>query len=96
VNEELYNYVKELSSNIDSDGKLKMYYTKLLAEQKFIEGNYKIMIQFETVYQEHYRPMLFKYQVLDDEVPEEMSTDSEEYKNYFSLKHQLEKRGIQV
>ena len=54
------------------------------------------MIQFEKVYQEHYRPMLFKYQVLDDEVPEEMSTDSEEYKNYFSLKHQLEKRGIQV
>ena len=67
-----------------------------MAEQKYIEGNYKVMVQFETVYEEHYWSMITKYQVLDDEVPEEMSTDSVEYKKYYSLKYQLEKRGIQV
>jgi tetratricopeptide (TPR) repeat protein len=96
VNEELYNAVRDLSSSIDSDGKLKIYFPKLLAEQKYIEGNYKVMTQFETAYEEHYWSMITKYQVLDDEVPEEMTSDSEEYKKYYSLKYQLNKRGIQV
>lgn len=96
VNEELYNAVKELTSSIDSEGKLKINHSKLLIEQKFIEGNYKIMTQFETAYQEHYWSMITKYQVLDEEVPEKMTSDSEEFKKYFSLKYQLEKRGIPV
>jgi hypothetical protein len=96
VNEELYNGVKKSSFNIESDGRLKINYPKLLAEQKFIEGNYKIMTHFETAYHKHYWSMITKFQVLDDEVPAEMSTDSEEYKKYYSLKHNLEKRGIQV
>jgi hypothetical protein len=96
VNEELYNAVRDLSSSIDCDGKLKIYYPKLLAEQKYIEGNYKVMTQFETAYEEHYWSMITKYQVLDDEVPEEMTSDSEEYKKYYSLKYQLNKRGIKV
>ena len=96
VNEELYNAVRELTSSIDSEGKLKINHSKLLIEQKFIEGNYKIMTQFEAVYKEHYWSMITKYQVHDDEVPEKMTSDSEEFKKYFSLKYQLKKRGIQV
>jgi len=96
VNEELYNAVRDLISSIDSDGRLKINYPKLLAEVKFIEGNYKIMTQFDTAYKEHYWSMINKYQVLDDEVPEEMSTDSEEYKKYYSLKYQLDKRGLKI
>ena len=96
VNEELYNGVKKSSFNIDSDGRLKINYPKLLFEQKFLEGNYTIMTQFKVTYQKHYWSMIIKYQVLDDEVPAEMSTDSEEYKKYYSLKYQLEKKRIQV
>lgn len=96
ANEELYNNVSDLTSSIDSDGNLKINYPKLLVEQKFIEGDFKIITQFKTTFEEHYWSMIHKYQVLDDEVPETMSTDSEEYKKYVSLKHNLEKRGIQV
>jgi tetratricopeptide (TPR) repeat protein len=96
VNEELYNGVNKSSFKIDSDGRLKINYPELLFEQKFLEGNYTIMTQFKVTYQKHYWSMITKYQVLDDEVPAEMSTDSEEYKKYYSLKYQLVKRGIQV
>lgn len=95
-NEELYDNVAKITSSIDNDGRLKLNYSKLLVEQKVIDGNYKSMTLFEIVYEEHYWSMLDKYQVLDNEVPEEMSTDSEEYKKYCSLKHNLQKRGIQV
>lgn len=40
--------------------------------------------------------MITTYIVLDDEVPEEMTSYLEEYKYYFSLKYLLGKRGIPV
>ncbi|SEF77301.1 tetratricopeptide repeat protein [Flavobacterium urumqiense] len=63
VNEELYNGVKKSSYNIDNDGRLKINHHQLLTERKYIEGNYKIITQFETAYQEHYWSMITKYQV---------------------------------
>lgn len=96
MNEELYNNVTDLASSIDNDGRLKIYHPKLLVEQKFMEGNYKIMTLFETAYEEHYWSMLGKYQMLDNEVCEVMDTSSEDYKKYNSLKYLIGKRGVKV
>ena len=87
VNEELYHNVKDLTSSIDSDGRLKIFNPKLLVEQKFMYGNYKPMTLFETAYEEHYWSMLDKYQMHDDEIPDQISYCSDEYKKYNSLKY---------
>lgn len=93
-NEQLYNNVANITSNIDDDGKLKLNNAKLLVEQKFINGNYKIMTLFEVAFEEHYWSMLFKYQLLDSEVCEVIDTSSEEYKKYNSLKYLLGRREL--
>ena len=71
-NEELYDNVAKLTSSIDNDGRLKLNHPKLQIEQRFMDGNYKIMTLFETAYEEHYWSMLGKYQMLDNEVWEVM------------------------
>jgi hypothetical protein len=96
VHEELYNNASDLLYSIDNDGKLKINHPQLLVEQKYMEGNYKIMTEFVKQYKEHYWEMLYKYQVHDDETSKMMYADSEEYKKHYSIKHNLEKRGIKI
>jgi hypothetical protein len=91
LHEELYNEVEVFSTSIISDGKIILNYPIILSEQKFMDGNYTSMSQFETIFEPHYRLMLNKYQI-----PAEMYTSSKDYEKFNSLKYQLEKRGIQL
>lgn len=96
--ENLRSDLSTIHHPFDDNGVIKMNYLRIHKQPKIrIDLNeFNNIIQFKSDFDKHYWSMHSKYKIYTDDESRKLNPKSDDYKNRFSLKYQLQKRGIQM